>query len=111
MAVMRALESINIEASSTPDGKPFCLVTVGDMKGQLTPGEVRVMALGWLATAEAAEQDAMVLTELTDPTGLQLPLELAAMVVNGIRQRRAEVQGLGEIDQEPNNMHIDQREA
>lgn len=87
---MRALTSLYIEAMCTPDGKPFCKVTAGDQVGQLTPAEVRIMALGWIATAEAAEQDAMVLAALTDPTGAAIPLEIAGAVVADIRQRRAE---------------------
>lgn len=111
---MSGLTGIDIEAMSTPDGKPFCFVKaagqLGEMIGQLTPGEVRVMALAWLAAAEAAEQDAMVLAALTDPEGVGLPLDVAALVVADVRMRRAEVQGLGEIDAEPSNQTIDQRE-
>ncbi|TMQ10153.1 MAG: hypothetical protein E6J90_36750 [Deltaproteobacteria bacterium] len=102
--------SLFITGGCTFEGKPFCHVRMGDREGSLTPAEVRALALGWLAAAEASEQDAMVVAELTDPTGVALPIDLAGAVVAGIRTRRGQIQGLGEIDQRPENMRMDQRD-
>lgn len=42
--------------------EPFCTVSIngGDLLGQLTPKEVRRLALQWLEAAEAAEGDSLV---------------------------------------------------
>lgn len=97
-------DKLTIQSASTPAGKPFCSIRWGAQSGQLTPGEVRATALAWLAAAEAAEQDAMVLLELTDPAGLSLPVDLAGAVVGGIRSRRVQAQQLGEVDADPTNL-------
>lgn len=48
-------------------GEGFCRVSMdGTPVGQLSPAEVREMALHWLAAADAAESDAAVLAELRD---------------------------------------------
>lgn len=70
-------------------GNPFCQVLVdGKTVGQLSPTEVRTMALHWLEAAEAAEMDSMVMAEMTDPTGLNLGKRVAAEFVAALRKRR-----------------------
>lgn len=72
-------------------GKPFCLVeavsTSGDRwTGQLSPKEVRTMALHWLEAAEAAEHDAAVRAELVEELGLGD--HAAAAFIAALRERR-----------------------
>ena len=55
--------------------------------GQLTPAEVRRLALDWLEAAEAAEQDAAVLRVVRK---LDLPDNLAGAVIIELRDSRAE---------------------
>lgn len=75
-------------------GAPFVTVrtyegtdTTGKLvaSGQLSPSEVRTMALYWLEVAEAAEQDAATLSVIRE---LGLPDELAGHVVRALRARR-----------------------
>lgn len=95
MTEPETLDEINVTSGlSAFDHSPFCLVeavtTTGRrVAGQLTPNEVRIMALHWLSAAEAADQDAMVFAELTDGTGLDH--ELAGHVVASLRHRRADL--------------------
>ncbi len=63
-----------------PDGQPLAM-------GQLTPDEVRTLALAWLSAAEAADQDAALLRTCRR---LELPDRLAAMVVGELRDTRAD---------------------
>lgn len=74
-------------------GQPFCLVeAVGTdgarWTGQLSPAEVRAMALHWLEAAEAAEHDAIVRTELVE--GLGLEDKVAAAFIAALRDRRTQ---------------------
>lgn len=56
------------------------------MAGQLTPTEIRQMAMQFLEAAEAAEQDAMVFRVLVRNVGA--PTEVAAQVVMDMRRER-----------------------
>lgn len=60
------VQHIEIRSGVNQHGEPFCTVVInhGDMLAQLTPNEVRQMALGWLESAEAAESDAAVYAAL-----------------------------------------------
>lgn len=72
------LEGIDIYSGvSVTAREGFCRIeaTLDDgtcPTGQLSPDEVRQMALGWLQAAEAAEHDAAVLAELTETLGVTL---------------------------------------
>ena len=87
------LKEINIESGvSAFDGKGFCLLTaVGEngevLTGQLSPSEVRQMALDFICGAEAADLDAVVfslLNELGDDE------RMAGAFLLMLRQRRGE---------------------
>lgn len=67
-------------------GEPFCHVQWGKESGQLTPNEVRQMALLWLGAAEAAEQDAIVFQLIREE--LEFPPELAAQFIQRMRAIR-----------------------
>ncbi len=54
--------------------------------GQLTPPEVRQMALDWLSAAEVAEHDAAVYAEMTD--GLDVTPDHALAFISALRARR-----------------------
>lgn len=84
------MSSINITSGvSIFTGKGFCTIEVDGKKiGQLDPAEVRTMALHWIEAAEAAEMDAMVLAEMTDPEGLNLSREIAGQFIQSLRRRR-----------------------
>jgi hypothetical protein len=56
------------------------------MEGQLDPDEVRKMALQWLAVAEAAEQDRIVMTMMTRDVGLSP--EVAVNFIAKMREER-----------------------
>jgi len=57
--------------------------------GQLSPDEVRKMALQFLETAEAADQDRIVMTMLTRDVGLAP--ETAASFITKMRDERGEI--------------------
>jgi hypothetical protein len=86
------LVHIEVESGvSVSTGEAFCTVRAKAeagtvLVGQLPPEEVRQMALNFLAGAEAAEMDAMVMAELTDTVGLDK--ESAARFVAALRSRR-----------------------
>jgi hypothetical protein len=86
----------NIEVASgvNSQGKPFCHVMVdGKPRGQLTPNEVRSMAMQWLEAAEAAEHDSALLRWATtvgrDGTS-PLDLESASALIAELRQFRGD---------------------
>lgn len=90
---VRELSSIAIESGvSLFTGEGFCHVhavgTEGTVVagGQMTPAEVRSMALHWLRAAEAAEHDAAVVAELRE-TGLGD--QNVAPFLTALRARRA----------------------
>jgi hypothetical protein len=67
----------------------FCVIEVDHKPvGQLAPQEVRDMAMQWLAAADAAESDAAVFAELTDPNGLNLDDTMAGGFIASLRSRR-----------------------
>lgn len=91
-----ALTDVNVESGTAMDSstqyRGFVTVraTAADgswMAGQLSPVEVRAMALQFLEAAEAADQDAIVFTMLTRDVGL--PPEEAAGFVMLMRKERA----------------------
>jgi hypothetical protein len=76
------------------DGKYHGFVTIScqDTKGniftgQADPDEVRTMALRWLESAEAADQDCIVMTMLT--RDLEIPAQHAAGFIRAMREERA----------------------
>lgn len=86
------LESINITSGVNEKGDGFCTISVISkgrdiLIGQLNPKEVRDMALDWLESAEAADQDAAVLRCIRK---LELPDQLAGMVITELRNSRDE---------------------
>ncbi len=83
-------DGLDIEISSGLNKalKPFnTLFLNGKPAGQLAPDEVRAMALQWLEAAEAAEQDAMVVAEMTE--GLGVDIQTAGAFVQSLRKRRS----------------------
>lgn len=107
-----AIAGIAVEALATVDYRPFCRVTVtladGTLAvGQLTPGEVIGLGTQWIEAAQAARDDAGILTALT---GLLVELgsdhEAAAItaveVLDNVRKaRQANVLAGEGIDTEP----------
>lgn len=86
------LTNIEVRNGVNEDGEGFVtIVATSDdgtiWLGQLTPTEVRRMAMDWLEVAEAAEQDAAVVRVVRK---LKLPDELAGAVVVELRNSRAE---------------------
>jgi hypothetical protein len=64
-----------------------CQDTNGNIfTGQADPDEVRTMALKWLESAEAADQDRIVMTMLT--RDLDIPPQHAAGFIRGMREER-----------------------
>lgn len=93
MSRVQGLAHVHIESGvSAFTGKGFCAVhAIGEdgqpiAGGQLTPEQVRTMALGWLGAAEAAEHDAAVVAELVEQVGLSQ--QEAAAFLHGLRKRR-----------------------
>lgn len=90
------LAEITIESGvAARDGSAFCHVTATDpdgteMHGQMTPGEVRAIALQWLEAAEAADQDAAVHALLVERFGLDTTI--AGDMLIALRARRAEAE-------------------
>jgi hypothetical protein len=86
------MRSIDVRSGVNERGEPFLTIiaTAANKRmivGQLSPTEVRDMALAWLASAEAAEQDAAVLRCVRK---LELPDELAGAIVTELRNSRHE---------------------
>jgi hypothetical protein len=86
------LASINVTNGVNERGEPFLTITAVTeggrfVVGQLDPSEVRKMALAWLASAEAAEQDAAVLRCIRK---LELPDDLAGAIVIELRNSRSD---------------------
>jgi hypothetical protein len=84
------LEGIEVRSGVNDAGNGFCtiVVTAGGgrmLLGQLDPTEVRKMALAWLETAEAAEQDAAVLRLIRK---LELPDQIAGLIITELRDSR-----------------------
>ena len=86
------LEGIYVTSGVNGKGEGFCTVSAHAasgiiLVGQLPPKEVRTMALQWLESAEAAEQDAAVLRVVRK---LDLPDNLAGAVIIELRSSRDE---------------------
>lgn len=84
------LDGIEMRNGVNERGEPFITVIARSRSGamwlgQLTPQEARDHAMAYLATAEAAEQDAAVLRCVRK---LDLPDELAGMVISELRDSR-----------------------
>ena len=84
------LVSIDIRSGVNEKGDGFLTViaTAGNGRmilGQLDPATVRRLAMDWLESAEAAEQDAAVLRCIRK---LELPEELAGAIVTELRNSR-----------------------
>lgn len=75
-----------ISGVSAFTGEAFCAVRWNNENGQLSPDEVREMALHWLGAAEAAEQDAVVFKMLT--TDMELDIETAGRFLVRMRDLR-----------------------
>jgi hypothetical protein len=87
---MKELESIYITSGVNEKGNGFLTIAAHStakeiMMGQLDPETVRSMALDWLASAEAAEQDAAVLRIIRK---LDLPDQVAGLVITELRESR-----------------------
>lgn len=104
---MTTLLHINVESGvSHRTGRGFCPVqAVGEngilLEGQISPEEVRIMALGWLSAAEAADSDATVFALLSEIADQQT----AAAALADLRSRRRHVARL-EFD-DGSTMHLD----
>ena len=87
------LGSVFVTSGVNDAGQGFCTVAAHSrddgiiLLGQLTPTEVRAMAMAWLESAEAAEQDAAVLRCVRK---LDLPDKLAGAVIMELRDNRHE---------------------
>ena len=87
MATDEADSIIWIESGVNQEGMPFCRVSLhNEPLGQLTPDEVRNMALAWLQAAEAAESDSAVFTELR---AIGLDISACAAFIGELRDRRS----------------------
>ena len=86
------LQSIFVTSGVNDAGNPFCTIAAHSddgaiLLGQLSPDEVRQMALAWLGAAEAAEQDAAVLRVVRN---LELPDQMAGAVIIELRAMRGD---------------------
>jgi hypothetical protein len=86
------LTGIEVRSGVNEKGEGFLTViaTAGDGRmilGQLDPATVRRMAMDWIESAEAAEQDAAVLRCIRK---LELPEELAGAVIAELRNSRTD---------------------
>lgn len=84
------LASVFVSSGVNERGEGFCTASAHTqggriIVGQLSPEEVRMMALAWLGAAEAAEQDAAVLRCVRK---LGLPDELAGGIIAELRDTR-----------------------
>ena len=88
------LSGINIESGvAARSGEPFLSISAEgevdgeavSLVGQLSPAEIRTMALHWLEAAEAAETDAGLLAHMTE---LGLPFDAVQHFVLALRARR-----------------------
>lgn len=89
---MESLSNIFMTSGVNESGEGFVTIAAhGDdgtiLMGQLSPNEMRKHAMGYLEAAEAAEQDAAVLRIVRK---LELPEQLAGMVITELRNSREE---------------------
>lgn len=90
------LAGTEIISGCRADGKPFCTVNVtltdgSGYQGQLSPDEVRMMALHWLTVAEAAESDGTTVLGLQE---MGWDNETVARFLMMQRENRTKVQKL-----------------
>lgn len=86
------LRSVDLTGGVNEHGNGFVTVAASSkdgtiLIGQLSPDEVRKMALQWLESAEAADQDAAVLRVTRK---LNLDDGLAALVIRELRESRSD---------------------
>lgn len=94
---LAGIETISGTAQD-PDGsfRGFCTIRATDtdgnlMSGQVPPEALRTMALQFLETAEAAEQDRIIFQLLTGR--IELPVEIVANIVREMRELRYDQTG------------------
>ena len=85
------LAAIDVRDGVNENGEGFLTIIARSttnrvIMGQLDPTEARAMALAWLESAEACEQDAAVLRCIRK---LDLPDELAAAIATELRNGRS----------------------
>jgi hypothetical protein len=85
------LASIDVQSGVNGKGEGFCTLvatsTAGDiLLGQMTPDEIRQLALQYLGTAEAAETDGILFRLLKEKFGL--PLEAIGAFISDMRDER-----------------------
>ena len=61
---------LEVESSVTREGKPFLIVSWGEQRGQVSPEEARHQAQVFLEAAEAAEQDAFLVSFMRETLGM-----------------------------------------
>ena len=83
------LTDIHISSGVNDKFEGFCTISInhGDLLGQLTPAEVRAMALQWLEVAEGAETDSILFRLLRG--NLDLDLNTIGAFVAEVRKMRA----------------------
>jgi hypothetical protein len=89
---MKELAEVNLTSGVNEKGEGFVTISVVTttkdiILGQLDPQTTRTMAMQWLEVAEAAEQDAAAWRVIQK---LELPEQLAAMIVTELRNSRSE---------------------
>lgn len=87
---MDELSSIDIQSGVNEKGEGFLTIIAHAEKGkmfvgQMYPKQVRDMAMAWLESAEAAEQDAATLRVVRK---LELPDQIAGMIITELRNSR-----------------------
>jgi hypothetical protein len=89
---VETLSNIFMTSGVNEKGEGFITIAAhGDdgtiLIGQMSPDEVRKHALAYLESAEAADQDAAVLRIIQK---LELPEQLAGMIIGELRENRKE---------------------
>lgn len=80
------------------EGMPFCHLRWGEESGQMTPDEVRGLAMGLFACAEAAESDAIAFLWAKEAEFTEL--EIVKMLLH-FRRFRGEARKLSGDEVEP----------
>jgi hypothetical protein len=91
-------EMIEYASGVTEDGKPFVRVTWGDESGSLDPDATRLMGLGFIEAAEAAENDAALMAVLTG-SGFGVEQVMTMLVL--MRENRANWKAEARGDEPP----------
>lgn len=87
---MEELREIFMTSGVNEEGEGFVTIAAHGadgtiLVGQMPPAEIRKHALGYLETAEAADQDAAVLRIIRK---LELPDQMAGLVITELRESR-----------------------